>query len=323
MAAAGLLVGAVVLYPVPDFRVQVQSLATGIIDQGDEALFVVTVKGKSGYDKSVALDITKEIPGVSVDFLPRRGRPLPEFSSRVRVRVSGGSPAGPCEVTIRATGEDSKVRTVPVELRIGFAGNGGDTEDDGDVRQSIDLSSFSGLWQANVNVIPFDELKYAGIFGGLRDTVFFAFNPPWKIEGSAGSREWNRALAVHRERYESGVVGKYLMLDPDALERAREFWGALQEETQVDLNKVIDVRFLRFDGDCQHPTYFLWEMGTSVCVIYPTAFVVDGRPELVMQVVDSDLVSGLLRKQFNQVWVQATKVQAVEKAVRPDTENAP
>ncbi|MBW1779498.1 MAG: hypothetical protein JRL30_02050 [Deltaproteobacteria bacterium] len=302
---AAIIVLGIVLYPLPNFKIQLPNADIDVL-QGGEALLLVQVVSEHGYNESIALDIVEQPTGFTIDFFPRRGKLHNIFVSRLRIKAGLDAPIGSFKWQIRVTGADGRAYEKQLTVKV-------HSSDSKTVQEIIkrnlnatDLSQHRELWQETVNVIPYDELRYAGLFGHLKDTVFYAYNAPWRIEGSKGSSEWEDAIRIHAERYGSGVKAKYLFFKKDGLDRAIKFWEDLQSRTKVDLTQSIEARICFNSGN--QSIFFFWEEETSRCVLYPAPFLSDGTPQLVLEIVASERVFALLKYRFIESWNKAQPV---------------
>ena len=85
--------------------------------------------------------------------------------------------------------------------------------------------------RADIVLMPTERKKYDALFRGFTDSDFYAFNPPFKVEGEPGDRQFQAALETHETRYHSGVKSKYLFFDRESYSRAQLFFSEAGAKT--------------------------------------------------------------------------------------------
>ncbi len=299
-----LVVALIILnFPIADFELSF-SRETVEVAQGNEELLLLSVNVKNGYEKVVSLSPVEDYEGINLelsrDSLKKGGY------SRLRIQISPDTSIATKKIKIRGVGTDGKSRTIDLIVNIKPA----DWQPLEPNQQDIDLLRDEG-WKELVNIIPYDDLSYTDLFGGIEATIFYAYNAPWKIENVKGSAAWESAIAVHKQRYQSEVRSKYLFFDSASLARAVDFWSDLQTQMDIDLNTLIEARLLS-EVEGKQPTYFMWKKESIVDVLYPEPFLINGKPQLVFQTVGNDSIHALLRRSFDEKWERAIAVGVIE-----------
>ena len=294
-----LVIGLVILaFPIPDYEI---SLSRDSLDipAGGEAIVLVSISLKHGYQEDVSLKAVSDSP---IEARLSKSEISGGGHARLKINVPAGMEPGQHKVLVDAVSELERSKTTSLQLTIREANwnpPANQTKND-----SI-LQAYA--WKESINMIPYDERSYANVFGKVSNTLFYGYNAPWKIEGSRTSETWHAALKLHQARYASNVKSKYLFFDEAALRRAQAFWVDLQKISEVDLATVIEARLIDGEPESQ-PTYFFWDADTSVDVLYPEPFLFNGKPQLVFQALGNKQMHTLLRRSFDEKWEQARPV---------------
>ncbi len=308
LTIALIIVIGIILYPNPDFKIHVPKAEFNLVE-GDEAVGLIKVSTEHGYRSSIGIDVVEVPQGHSIDFLPNHGTLEEVFISRIRIKSKikpNDAEATNFVLQIRVTGADNKIRTENLLVMVHkpeseFAIKNGSSR-----LKDEDLALFKKLFREEINVIPYKENKYASLFGNVKNTVYYSYNAPWKIEGKIGSPKWEDAIKVHAERYQSSVRAKYLFFDKDSLSRALNFWRDLQRKIKTDLSKHIEIR-IKSTSESE-PIFFFWGDESNKSIFYPTPFLSEGEPQLIFEVIGSDTISALLQNRFNNKWKSAKVV---------------
>jgi len=163
--------------------------------------------------------------------------------------------------------------------------------------------------QAGILLTPARKEEYNVLFDGFTDCDFYAFNPPFKVEGEPGDHLFHQAVATHAKRYrDGGVRSRYLFFDGASYERASVFFRELAKETGENMVKEC-IKSVHWQNAPRVPGYTFFighKKGKSFCIFYPSAAVREGIPEAIIFIDGAKDFLKILRNHFLQNWDQAT-----------------
>jgi hypothetical protein len=161
--------------------------------------------------------------------------------------------------------------------------------------------------RADIMLMPTDPKKYDALFHGFSDCDFYAFNPPFKVEGEPGDARFQAALETHEARYRSNVKSHYLFFDRESYSRAQRFFQELEQRLGRDKFQRA-VTSILWDKPPQTPSYTFFmgqKRGRSSCILYPSVAMRGGLPEAVVLVEGDDNLLSILNRYFQENWEQA------------------
>lgn len=164
--------------------------------------------------------------------------------------------------------------------------------------------------QAGVILTPSKKGDYDNLFDGFENCDFYAFNPPFKLEGESGEHLFEVALETHEKRYlEGGVKSRYLFFDKDSYGRARTFFQKLESKIGKEkLKESVKIANWKNSSDPPGYTFFIGHKEKKpYCIFYPSATMRSGLPETVIYVEGSESFLAILKGHFQEKWEQAIK----------------
>ena len=168
--------------------------------------------------------------------------------------------------------------------------------------------------QASIILTPSKKEQYNRLFDGFTNCDFYAFNPPFKLEGEPKDRLFEEALATHEKRYrEGGVRSRYLFFDKPSYDRAQIFFQRLESRLGKEkLEESIKIRIWENAPEKPDYTFFIGHKGKGKerkphCIFYPSAAMKVGLPVAIIYVEGAEDFLGILRIHFEEKWDQATE----------------
>lgn len=169
--------------------------------------------------------------------------------------------------------------------------------------------------QAGILLTPSEKEAYNALFDGFTNCDFFAFNPPFKLEGEPGDHLFEEALATHKKRYLEGQVkSRYMFFDKISYERAQRFFNELAKIIGEDkLKRHLKITYWENSPELPGYTYFIGHKGQNpFCIFYPSAAIHKGLPEAVIYIKGAEDFLSILRGHFQEKWDQAQESLAAD-----------
>lgn len=168
--------------------------------------------------------------------------------------------------------------------------------------------------RADIVLTPTERKKYDTLFRGFSDSDFYAFNPPFKVEGEPGDSQFQAALETHETRYRSGVKSKYLFFDRESYSRAQLFFQKLEQRLGKDRLQTVEgepvIKCVLWKKAKQTPRYTFFighKKKRPTCILYPSVSMRGGLPEAVILIEGDDNLLSIMRRYFQEQWEQAVR----------------
>ena len=164
--------------------------------------------------------------------------------------------------------------------------------------------------RAGIILTPSKKEEYNALFDGFTNCDFFAFNPPFKVEGEPGDHLFEEALATHVKRYrQGGVKSRYLFFDKPSYDRAQSFFQRL--ESRLGKEKLEEsIKTVNWQNPSEVPgyTFFIgYKGGYPYCIFYPSAAMSEGLPEAIIYIEGAEDFLGILKRHFQEKWDRAVQ----------------
>ena len=155
---------------------------------------------------------------------------------------------------------------------------------------------------------------YDALFDGIEDYDYYAFNPPFKLEGEPEDLSFEDALTTHEKRYlEGNVKSHYLFFTKDSYNRGKTFFQRLEDRIGKERREeriVIDY----WENPPEEPDYTFFighkgrkPRGKSFCIFYPSAAMREGLPDAIIYIEGEEKFFNILLRHFKEKRAQATK----------------
>lgn len=163
--------------------------------------------------------------------------------------------------------------------------------------------------KAGILLTPSEIKKYNSLFDDFADSDFYAFNPPFRLEGDPGENLFEDALKTHEKRYIEGKVkSQYLFYDKSSYERAELFFNKLDERIKGKFEKY-PIKKIFWENPPEVPgyTFFIGHKkgNKPYCIFYPTVGMKDGLPQVIIHIEGAEDFLTILLRHFKKNWNQA------------------
>jgi hypothetical protein len=159
-------------------------------------------------------------------------------------------------------------------------------------------------------VTPSTKDEYNRLFNGFVKCDFYAFNPPFRLEGEPGDHIFEETLKTHEKRYvESNVKSRYLLFDKSSHDRAQIFFQNLENLIGKERREQnIKIEHWVKSPEVPGYTFFLgYKAKKPVCIFYPSAVMQKGIPRVIIYIEGAEDFLNILKRHFLEKWDQATQ----------------
>lgn len=163
--------------------------------------------------------------------------------------------------------------------------------------------------RAGIILTPSKKEEYNALFDSFENCDFYAFNPPFELEGEPGEHLFQEAVSTHEKRYlEGGVKSRYLLFGQKRYDRAKTFFQRL--ENRLGKEKMEEcIKILHWKNPLEVPgyTFFIGYKGKEkpFCIFYPSAAMRGGLPEAVIYIEGAKDFLSILKGHFQEGWDKA------------------